>query len=99
MRTLAFGFASTVLVACAAAPAYAGDIYSMSYTDFAATSSTNLTTAGTQDWVKWGNGDSTGTLTFNTSQMTGGTIINPSLTPGRARPLQPIFTTSPAPLP
>lgn len=81
MRTLAFRFASTVLVACAASPAYAGDIYGMSYTDFAATSSTNLTTAGTLDWVKWGNGDSTGTTTYNTSQMTGGTIINSSLTP------------------
>ncbi len=102
MRTLSFRFASMVLVACAVAPAYAGNIYSVSYTDIAPTSSTNLTTAGTLDWVKWGNGDSTGTLNYNTSQMTGGTIINPSLTPLGSVPenqsvLLAAFAASPAP--
>jgi PEP-CTERM motif len=81
MRTFALRFATTLLFACAVAPAYAGNIYGISYTDISPNSSTNLTTAGTLDWVKWGNGDATGTVNYTTSQMTAGAIINPALTP------------------
>ena len=59
----------------------AGQVYKISYTDVAPGSTTDLTAAGTLDWVKWGNGESTGTLPYSTPAMTGGTIINPTLTP------------------
>ena len=81
MRTQFVRYATFVLIGYAAAPTYAGDIYAISYTDITPTSSTNLTTAGTLDWVKWGNGDTTGVLPYKTSQMTGGTIIDPTLSP------------------
>jgi len=40
---------------------------------------TDLTAAGTLDWVKWGNGEADGVV-FTTVEKTGGTIINSALT-------------------
>lgn len=103
MRTFALRFATTFLFACAAAPAYAGNIYGISYTDISPTSSTNLTTAGTLDWVKWGNGDPNDTVNYMTSQMNGGTTINPALTPlgggggtVQLAAFEPLTTSSPS---
>jgi hypothetical protein len=59
----------------------AGQIYGISYTDVASGSSIDLTAAGTLDWAKWGNGEANETLPFAAPRMTGGTIINTSLTP------------------
>ncbi len=58
----------------------AGQIYGISYSDIATDSTVNLTTAGSLDWVKWGNGQS-GNVAYTTPVMTGSSIINPSLTP------------------
>ncbi len=58
----------------------AGQIYGISYSDIATDSTVNLTTAGSLDWVKWGNGES-GNVAYTTPVMSGSSIINPSLTP------------------
>jgi hypothetical protein len=63
------------------ASADAGQIYGISYTDVASSSTIDLTSAGTLDWVKWGNGEPNETLPYATPQMTGGSIVNPALTP------------------
>jgi hypothetical protein len=41
---------------------------------------TDLTAAGTLDWVKWGNGEADDGLVFATVEKSGGTIINSALT-------------------
>jgi hypothetical protein len=67
--------------------AEAGQIYGISYADISTGSTIDLTSAGTLDWVKWGNGETTGMTSYSTSQMTGSSIINPTLTPlGSAPP-------------
>jgi hypothetical protein len=81
MRAFVLRFVLMMLIASAVAPVCAGDIFGISYTDLATTSSTDLTTAGTLDWVKWGNGDATNTTDYAISQKTGGSIINTALTP------------------
>jgi hypothetical protein len=58
----------------------AGQIYGITYSDIATDSTVNLTTAGSLDWVKWGNGES-GNVAYTTPVMSGSSIINPSLTP------------------
>jgi hypothetical protein len=80
MKLRALTFATWLVVGLCSASAHAGDIYSISYTDIAQNSAINLTTAGPLDWVKWGNGETSGT-TYATPEQTGGTIINPTLTP------------------
>lgn len=62
------------------APVVAGTIYGITYQDLAKGTNTNLTTEGTLDWVKWGNGGSTGSPAYTTPEKTGGTIIDPKLT-------------------
>ena len=59
----------------------AGQIYGISYTDVASSSTIDLTAAGTLDWVKWGNGEPNETLPYATPRMTGGSIVDPALTP------------------
>ncbi len=58
----------------------AGQIYGITYSDIATDSTVNLTTAGSLDWVKWGNGES-GNVAYTTPVMSGSSIINPSLSP------------------
>lgn len=56
----------------------AAQIYSIAYSDLKPGATNNLTTAGTVDWVKWGNGE-TGPP-FTTVQKEGGALIKPALT-------------------
>jgi len=81
MKMRVLTFTTTLFAVCCAMPASAGQIYSVTYTDVAPNTTTNLTAAGTQDWVKWGNGEATGTLPYSTVVQTGGSGIGPTLTP------------------
>ncbi len=63
------------------AHATAGTISGITYTDLPIATTTDLTTAGTLDWVKWGNGGVTGSTVYTTPEMVGGTIIDPALSP------------------
>ncbi|RUL81810.1 PEP-CTERM sorting domain-containing protein [Tautonia sociabilis] len=76
--------AASILASVAAIvhPADAGSIFSISYTDLPiGSTTTDLTAAGTLDWVKWGNGDAFGTVPFATSEKAGASLIDPTLTP------------------
>lgn len=80
MKLCALQFLSLSLASMLSLKADAGQIYGISYSDIATDSTVNLTTAGSLDWVKWGNGQS-GNVAYTTPVMTGSSIINPSLTP------------------
>lgn len=81
MKARGLTFAAVALAGLAARPADAGQIYSVTYTDLTLGTTTDLTAAGTLDWVKWGNGEPSGTLPYSSPEKVGGTIINPALTP------------------
>lgn len=80
MKPRTLTFAVMLLSGCCIMPAKAGQIDSITYTDLNPTTTTiNLTTAGTLDWVKWGNGETSGT-SYATPVMLVGSGINPTLT-------------------
>jgi hypothetical protein len=74
------GFAFLWIAVLLVSTAEAG-VISITYTDLTPGSTTDLTAAGTLDWVKWGNGETTGTLPYASPQKVGGSIINPTLSP------------------
>ena len=81
MKSRVLTYTTLLTAGLCGASAAAGDIYSISYTHVAQGSAIDLTSAGTLDWAKWGNGETTGMSTYTTPEKTGGTIINPTLTP------------------
>ena len=78
MKLRALTFATMLIAGLCVSAADAGQIYSLTYSDVAAGSSVDLTTAGTLDWAKWGNGETTGMTTYTTPEKVGGSIINPA---------------------
>jgi hypothetical protein len=92
----------TLLCAVALAPAAeAGNIHSISYADLPlGSSTTDLTAAGSLDWVKWSNNEPNGSGTYATPEKVGSSIIDPTLTPlGSSPPNTDIglFAFAPAP--
>jgi hypothetical protein len=98
LRTLMV--AAGLVAGLGGAPAVAGQIYSIGYADVTPGSTVNLTAAGTLDWVKWGNGESSGTVAYTTPREVGGSIVNPILTPvGSVPPGQTVVLEAFAPTP
>jgi hypothetical protein len=81
MKTCVLSFATLILTFLGVTSANAGDIYSITYADVAQGSTTDLTAAGSVDWVKWGNGEPTNTMNYATPEKIGGSVIDPTLTP------------------
>ncbi|MGO9465653.1 MAG: PEP-CTERM sorting domain-containing protein [Isosphaeraceae bacterium] len=80
VRALTFATVTMLIASMGVSPADAGQIYSVTYADISAGTTTDLTTAGTLDWVKWGNGEANNSVSYSTPEKTGGTIIDPALT-------------------
>jgi hypothetical protein len=80
MKTRVLALLTVVIAGWGASSANAG-ILGISYSDVTPGSTIDLTTLGTLDWVKWGNGEATGSLPYATPSESGGSIINPTLTP------------------
>jgi hypothetical protein len=78
MKARVFILAIVAIVGPSVSSVSAGDIYNINYTDLASGTTTDLTTAGTLDWVKWSNGES-GT-SYTTPVKVGGDGIGPDLT-------------------
>jgi hypothetical protein len=80
MKPCARTLATLIIAGLWVSAAEAGQIYGIGYSDIATDSTVNLTTAGSLDWVKWGNGES-GNVAYTTPVKVGSSIINPTLTP------------------
>ncbi len=73
-------FATSLILAWGVSSANAG-ILGISYTDVTPGSTIDLTASDTLDWAKWGNGEPTNTIDYSTPRDSGGTIIDPTLSP------------------
>jgi PEP-CTERM motif len=80
MKTRLLTMVTSLIVGWGVSTANAG-ILGITYTDVTPGSTIDLTSLGTLDWAKWGNGEPNDTLPYATPRDSSGTIINPVLTP------------------